>query len=310
MSQIPDKGMFKWRTRNVFGGDPKKIAESLNDAQIKRFDVKVAEAQNIYFHWWGASRVENVTPEWLEEFRQYFEGEVYGWGFCYGYDYKGEGRRGGEQVKRLNLDGYAFNAEATFERQPSAAIRASDLMAEFRKIAPDTKALWLSWPLWYNPYPDGNKATWHYHEVARNAMIYCNFGMPMIYWPNSGAYWAKFWLEKAIEQWRELVTDKPLIPVGRLYTGDGGVCSAEAITAFGEDVRKKYGLFGESWWRMGTGLAKADWWTAMKRLAPFSVEPPPNIVPVPVWRNEITIWARKMGYDGPWPEQEPVGNDG
>lgn len=309
MSQIPDKGTFVWRVNSNHGGDPKKIADSLNAANIKRIDVKVSEAQNPYFYLSGVKRIENVTEEWIEAFREYFKGLIYGWGYCYGNDPKGEGRVAASQVTRLKLDGYAFNVEGTFERQPSAAIRASDMMAEFRKDIRDLPALWCSWPLFKNPYPNGNNADWHYTDVAKNGMAYCDYGMPMVYWPNTGAYWSKFWLEKSLEQWAQYITQRPIIPVGRLYTGDGGVCTPDGIEAFGDDVRKRYKLVGESWWRMSIGLGKADWWTAMSRLPAFGVEPPPtppNTAPIPVWRTKITDWARKQGYDGPWPEAEPV----
>lgn len=309
MSQAPDKGMFIWRVKNVKGGDPKQIADTLKAANIRRIDVKVCEAQNPYTYLSGVKRIENVTEEWLEAFRDYFTGLIYGWGYCYGHDPKGEGRVAAAQVSRFKLDGYAFNVEGTFERQPSAASRASDMMAEFRKDQRDIPALWCSWPLFKNPYPNGNNAGWHYTDVAVNGMAYCDYGMPMIYWPNTGAYWAKFWLEKSIEQWRQYVTQRAIVPVGRLYTGDGGVCTPDGIEAFGDDVRKRHKLVGESWWRMGTGLTKPDWWTALSRLPAFAIEPPPqppNTIPVEIWRTKITAWARTQGYDGPWPEPEPV----
>ncbi len=301
--QVPDKGMYIWRVRDNFGGDAKKIAESLIAANIKRVDIKVSQSQNIYKYWHGTSYVENVSPKWIEQFRQYFPGKIMGWGFCNGYDPVGEGRIGAQQSARLGLDYYGFNVEATFERQPSAAKRASQMMVEFRKGAQDIEAFWISWPLWKSPTSGG---TWHYDEVARSGMLYCQFGMPMVYWPRSGAYNAKYWLENSLKQWEEFVTDRPLIPVGRLYTGDGGVCTPDGIVGFGEDVRKTYKLFGESWYRMGTGRAKVDWWKAVSDLPAFTAEPPANIVPVPIWRNEITLWARTMGYDGPWPAPEKV----
>jgi len=302
MSQMPDKGMFCWRVRNLFGGDPEKIAEALNAANIKRFDVKVVEANTIYKYWSYAKQYENVTPEWLAEFRKYFKGKIMGWGFCYGYDAQGEGRVAAEQVHRLDLDYYGFNVESIFERQPDAASRATKMMLAFRSTCPVRPAFWISWPLFKNPYPGKENVGWHYHAVAKAGMEHCQFAMPMIYYPNSGAYWAKFWLEKSIEQWRKLVTDKPIIPVGRIYTGDGGICDTAGIEAFGSDVRNKYKLLGESWWVMRLGLAKPDWWKAMSDLKPFAVEPPASTVPVAVWRNEMTLWAEKMGYDGPWPE--------
>lgn len=311
MSQIPDKGMFLWRVLDILDGSPKKIADALNAAGICRLDVKVSEAAKPYSYWrWQiAKTVVNVTPEWLAQFRNFFDGQVMGWGFCYGYDPEGEGRVAAEQVRDLKLDAYGFNCETVFERQPNAEKRASDMMAAYRLLQPNTPTYYISWPLFRNPYPDGNNAGWHYDRVAKNAMVYCNYAMPMIYYPNTGAYWAKFWLENSIKQWRDLVTDKPIIPVGRLYTGDGGTCTPDGIEAFGKDVRERFKLSGESWWRMGTGIGKADWWQAMSELAPFTTPPPPATVPIPTWRNQITQWARSMGYDGPFPDPEIINGD-
>jgi len=43
---------------------------------------------------------------------------------------------------------------------------------------------------------------------------------------------------------------------------------------------------------------------ALKLLLSDEHEIAPPDIPIAVWRNEITIWARKMGYAGPFPELE------
>lgn len=42
----------------------------------------------------------------------------------------------------------------------------------------------------------------------------------------------------------------------------------------------------------------------MKLLKSSEHEIAPPDIPIAVWRNEITIWARKMGYKGPFPKLE------
>lgn len=43
---------------------------------------------------------------------------------------------------------------------------------------------------------------------------------------------------------------------------------------------------------------------AVKLLLSGEHEIAPPDIPIAVWRNEMTIWARKMGYAGPFPELE------
>ena len=300
MTQILGKGIYLWVVPQILRGDPAKIANLLNELQIERVEIKVAQAQYTYIipRWVHLTWGRNLKPEWLAEFRRHFKGEVWGWSFNIGYSPAAEGRKAAELVNELGLDGYGMDIEGTFERQPNAADRADQLMTAFRTDAPNIPVMWVSWPLFKSPY--GSGGTWHNHQVAKRGMEYCQYGAPMVYWPKSGEYWVRFWLENSLKQWRELVTDKPLIPVGRAYTGDGGIGKAEDIALFDRLVRDK-GLLGESWWVLRHAISKPDWKEAIRVIKPWEPETPPPQVPVAVWRNGITTWAKKMGYDGPYP---------
>jgi len=296
MSQQPGKGIYLWKVDKIEGGDPVKIAAILNDLQMERVDVKVAESYHTYkipYSTWG----RNVKPEWLKKFREHFLGEVWGWSFLYGYSPAAEGKRAASEANELELDGYGMDVEGTFERQPNAVDRVKQLMDAFKADAPDIPVTWVSWPLYKSPYTGGS---WHNIEVAKKGMEYSRYGSPMVYWPNSGPYWVKFWLENCLKQWSDLITDKPIIPIGRSYNGSGGIAKAEDISYFGKLVRDK-GLFGESFWALRYALEKPELKEAIKVLNPWEIELPPISIPVPAWRNEITIWARTMGYAGPFP---------
>lgn len=309
MNEVPGKGMYLWLVYRIAGGDPEKIGRLLAEAKIERLDVKVANGNAEYNvpKWSNPTWGRNVKPEWVAKLRQHWDGKIMGWTFNLGWDAAGEANQAVKQVRELGLDYYGMDAESVFEKQPNAEERARIVCSEFKQQEPDTPLMWVSWPLWKNPYQDSRYFgyRWHKWEVARAAMQFCDFASPMVYWPNTGVWWAKFWLDNSIKQWTDLVTTKPIIPIGRLYTGDGGTCTAEAVAAFGKDVRDK-GLLGESWWAFHYGMKDAAWWSAMSALNGWQPAAIPT-VPVPAWRNEITAWARSMGYRGPHPELEQVG---
>jgi hypothetical protein len=306
---FPGKGLYLWLPNRVRSGDPEEIAKLLSQAGIERLEVKVAQADSEYNapKWSSLTWGRNVKPEWLYQLRRHWSGKVMGWTFNTGYDPQGEADQAVKQARELALDYYGMDAESVFEKHSDASERARIVCSEFKQQEPDIPLVWVSWPIWKNPYPDSPYFgyRWHAWDVARAAMQICDFGSPMVYWPKEGVWWAKFWLENSLQQWAELVTSKPLIPIGRLYTGDGGICTAEAIETFGRMVRDR-ALVGESWWEMRHGLKDPSWWSAISALRGWQPEEMPT-VPVPAWRNNITAWARSVGYRGPYPELEEGG---
>lgn len=273
------KGIFIWKVPQVKGGDPDQIAELLKSANISRVDVKVAEGNQPYKvpRWnhptWGL----NVKPEWVQALKAH-DIEVWGWGFNYGFDPSGEGRVAAEQVEALSLDGYGFDLESKFESWPDARARANTVGSTFRSASVRrVPAALITWPLWNSPWSGGQ---WHNPAMARGLMPHCDIGMPMCYWSNGNAL---VWLSHSISQWRQLVTsDKPIIPAGRAYSGEGlGQINPAEVTAFGQGVRTA-GLKGESWWELRIALTNPAVWAAISALPNFGEEPPPPPPPGPV----------------------------
>ena len=99
----------------------------------------------------------------------------------------------------------------------------------------------------------------------------------MTYWTGETPSRAIALLNESVRQWR-LITDKPILPVGRAYNGDAGIARAEAMIAFDERVHE-IGLPGESWWVLDQVLNRLDpsIWAALKSMPGFAplVEPPP-----------------------------------
>jgi hypothetical protein len=312
MALIFGKSIFYWVVPDVLRGDPAALALALKDSRIERIAVKAAQEAGpymlspIYYPKWG----ENVKPEWVAQVRAECEKvqwaiRIDGWGFNRGYNPKGEGQFAAKQVERLKLDGWEFDAEGAFDKQPNAAERAHVVASEF-KAGTNKPGGWCSWPCFFSPYTSNKGTPWHPVDVAKRAMAVLDFAAPMVYWPNKGAYWAEFWLNASYEQWRKF-TPKPYVPAGRLYNGDGGTCDVPGIIAFSNRVRS-LSLPGQSNWHFNSGLKVKEWWTAWKSVEPWLAAPPPPVVPEPEpcesWEASVTAWARSMGYTGPDPCEE------
>lgn len=289
-----DRGIFMWQVPTVEKGDPARIAALLKSAGIKRLDVKVAEADKAYSvpRWshltWGI----NVRRDFVRAL-QGMGIVVYGWGFCYGNNPIGEGMIAARQVSELNLDGYIFNPETRFEKQPSAGKRAEIVVKNFRDNAPDVPAALCTWPLWDSPW---SGAKWHDTAFAKGFMTALDYAAPEIYWWNTHA---TLWFHNTIKQWRELITDKPIMPVGRAYSGEGmGQVNPGEIRDFGALVRE-YELLGESFWNLRIASARADVWEVISNLSPLEPPPPPPVAPLEEVVDNLVAWARKRDYDGP-----------
>lgn len=230
------KGIFVWRLNVV-----PDLLTTLEEGNFQRVDLKVADNSRIY--------TANDQPELIKQIQE-MDIEVYGYGFCYGVNPVGEGKVAAERVKTLGLDGYIFDIESRFERFETRIPKATALCHEYRTRSPDTPTAFCSWPLFHNPYGGGS---WHHRDLAEEFMKFCDIAMPMCYWGYFGytARAATAWLDWSIQQYR-LITDKPIIPVGRAYVDSWENISlyADAVQAFGDRVRN-LDLPGESWWELG-----------------------------------------------------------
>ncbi|RLC88750.1 MAG: hypothetical protein DRJ03_01485 [Chloroflexi bacterium] len=271
------KGIFIWHTASTKGGDAHETAHFLLDAGFERVDVKAANGAYRYM----PGGVDNLTPEYVAGLQA--EGlKVYGWQFIYGQDPAGEARIANAEIARLGLDGWIFDWEALADAKKNATSRASTLVRTVRAANPTLPLGWCSWALFENPHTG---AQWHPRKIAETAMAVCDFAMPMMYWvpvgnvtpyPANGIDNALFWLVESLKQWRA-ITNKPIIPVGRAYDGDGTTAEPDAVRAFGEET-SALGLQGISWWVLERAQAMPDIWPVLVDLPGFSatepIEPP------------------------------------
>lgn len=301
--------MFIWKMPALLNGEIHAIAQRAVNGKFQVVFIKFCEADAIYippgFPGWG----KNLTREHVEILKSY-DLKVWGWQFNRGIDPVGEGITAAHEAIALGLDGVAFDVEtqfesqtlnarvrrwatsavrtiqdrkripgqfvvqSEFEAQANPAQKAHQLMQNFKSVAPGMPTAFISFAFYKSPYSGG---TWHNKSMYVVFMEECDFGMPMTYWWGSSVENALWMLKHSVDQWED-ITDKPIIPIGRLYIGDGGSATAEAITAFGEDVRDRE-LIGEGWWRFGSAITNPSWWNAVAALSPWQLTPLPTYPP-------------------------------
>lgn len=289
------KTIFLWQVPLVAGGKPDDIATWLKNAGFEGVIVKVADGTLGYrppFYGWS----ENLSLALVAALRS--RGiAVCGYGFMYGVNPTGEADIATIQTNKYNLDGYVFDVEGQFDSRSNAEANAYALMSRYRKACPDTPAAYCSWALWRSPKTG---AAWHPVSVAKAFMQFCDAAMPMIYWGGETPQDMVWWLKNSIAQWRD-ITDKPIIPAGRAYHGDGGKARPDALLAFEAWIREA-DLHAITWWSMQHALALPEIWStlgAMQGFARSESKPVPSIAPIFEWARQIDAWARLQGYTGP-----------
>jgi hypothetical protein len=244
------KGIFVWDlvgvNRALGGGyndvPPGVLAPVLSEGGIQRIDIKVSNGTYAY---------PAPSRAWIDSLRDFWDGEIYGWGFMVGVNPGTEGAVLAKQVVKLGLDGGISDIESAFERQPGAPARAAKQVLWYKGFTKKPLGL-CSWPRYVSP----SGAAWHPIAVARQFMAAgADFGMPMSYWSGMGTAVPAFTRE-VLRQWRT-ITSKPIIQAGRAYTGEGGTLMPGSMVDFERTVRES-GEPGISWWSLKHAL-KLRW---------------------------------------------------
>lgn len=272
------KGIFSWNVPGVDGGDPNKFADRLKAAGFEAVYLKMANGAAIFkpniiaYPTWG----ENVRQALVDALRA--RGiKVIGWQFNYGDNIAGEASVAIAQTQRFNVDGWIFDVESRFESNTAAVANAYALTNAYREKCPNTPLAFCSWAQWRSPT---SNTLWHNENVASAFMEKCDVGMPMMYWEGSTPAMATWLLNESARLWQN-ITNKPLIPTGRAYTGDGGTIGAAAISAFAEAAKAK-GMKGISWWVLDSAIKDSAAWGALAatpKLAQYTVYLPVVITP-------------------------------
>jgi len=270
------KAIFSWNVPAVDGGNPAKFADRLKAAGFEAVYLKAADGgfaftpNRITYLGWG----ENIRADMVSALKG--RGiKVIGWQFNYGDNILKEADIAASQTLRFNLDGWIFDIESKFEANTNAVSNAYALCNEYRKRCPSIPLGFCSWAQWRS----STGVLWHNEDMAKAFMEKCDVGMPMMYWGGSSPSTALWLLNESLRLWRN-ITNKPIIPVGRAYTGDGGYLNAGTMTAFANEVRNK-GLRGLSWWLLDQVVKDVSAWGALTAIPKFAPVPEPQPEPQP-----------------------------
>ena len=231
--------------------------------------------------------------------------EIYGCAAVYGNDSVAEGRIAAELCEQYNLQGFIFDAEGAWDNKDTPNSNAVKLLRKFRE---GTQVLsgWCYWSFWASK-TGTSYATRDGGKVSRKDVIWaataknygeCDFVAPMMYWdPGTDAASAVEYLEKSWKQYRQ-ITDKPIVPIGRAYNGNGGTATAEACTAFDKRARE-LGATGQAWWALQYAVKIPGVYEAISAVSRFGDEQEPTPEPEP--EPELTD---KQKLDILWKEYE------
>lgn len=241
------KSVFVWNTGSIYAGNVTRIAETL----------KAAGFQSAMLHyqtltgWRHPARVALITA---------LRGvgiEPIGSAAVYGTNPKLEGQQAALLCQDYDLKAFVFDAEQRFDDADPSGNGARVMLESFRQES-DAGIGWCWWARYKNP---ANGQVWHPVAVLRAAMTLADFGVPMMYWQGSSPSGAVVYAQQSVDQWRA-VTNKPLVPAGRAYDGDGGTVTAAAMQAFVGYFEPLYlagNIDGITWWSMEHALDTGVW---------------------------------------------------
>ena len=211
------KSIFLWQRWSVDGANPGEIARRLQDLNMEAVLIKTADGPRKYRHW---RHGDNATLRFIGALNA-ADIETWGWSFCYGRDWRGEGEIAAIEVNRLGLAGHVFDVEGAALTRANADRNVPGTIDIFKRSATGKPTGFLSFALFHDPDRPRNFHPW---TVLIEAMRVADFGMPMTYWYKNHSVAdyrePETIVHESISQWRR-VTDKPIIPIGRAYDGEG-----------------------------------------------------------------------------------------
>ena len=270
--------IFIWNVPAIEGGDPQKIAALLKRNGFTSVMPKVTDGA--YVHkpgilsfplWLGKPNVDKTFVDVMHA----NDIAVIGWSFNYGKDGDGEGRVAAQQCDALGLDGWIWDVEGNFESYTDRVARAGQVVGTFRKtiVKPVETAL-CTWAHFKSYNTNG---TWHPTDLPHFWGGFVDYYMPMIYWAMNGAVLSddnvEFLTKASLDQWRIYVGNKPFVPAGRAYTGDGNVVTPENMLAF-YDYAMDYSN-GMTWWVLDSAIKLPFVMGVFPEINDIVVEPPP-----------------------------------
>lgn len=270
---IQGKDIMIWNVPAIYDGIPEHIVELLKITGFQSVSIKAANGSYIQYPGNWPNFGENVQDNLIMALRA-ADIKVYLWHFLYGSDPQGELNVAINQASRFQPDGWIWDVETSFDNKSNAVANANLIASGFKKAHPGISQ-GLCW--WALPKSPTTGTEWHPIKVANEFFKFVDVGMPMMYWQGQGAMKAVEYFYKSIVLWREM-TDLPVMPIGRAYNGDGGICDAPGITAFSDEVfsvKDLENLCGNSWYSLDKSIQQLSWMGALQDSVKWEISIPP-----------------------------------
>lgn len=277
------KTIFIWKVKDVYGGDPKKIAARAKEMGLTAVLVKAANWVQRY-NLRPPLNLDNIIGPLIEELSAVGI-DTYGWQYIYGDLPEQEAARAIERIQKYSFKGWIIDAEGEYEAAGMAAAATRYMIALGNGLPSD--------------YPIG-LTTYRYPNVHegfpwRIFLPQVDFYMPQVYWMQ--AHDPAYQLDKSLTQYRKRenelnISPKPYYPVGAAFYENGWQPTLDEIKAFHAKAID-LGLNSVCYW---------EWSDAILRgIEPTLAELPWPGYEAPTWKESITAWARSQGYVGPGP---------
>ena len=277
---INGKSIFSWNIPAVGGGDPEAFVKFLLENNFEGVCLKGANGAFVqkikrWSPWplWG----ENIRIELVEAIKGAGL-KLYLWHFVYGRDPAGELNVAISQTSRFEPDGYIWDVETAFDTRIGAVGNARYLARGFKQFFPQLEQALCWWALPLSP----RGGEWHPIKVANAFQETVDLAMPMMYWQGKGATAAKSYLHRSLNIYSTF-WKKPIIPVGRVYNGDGGYADAAGIIAFADEVMTlsegQSEIPGISWWVTDKAVTNPAWLAALRATEMFNTVEPIKLTP-------------------------------
>ncbi len=272
---LPDgKGMIVWQPSQCEGGDPVSLAQAAHDAGFGHVFLKLADGVLPYphaaFNW--RPFVETLKAQGIE---------VWGWGYAYGNDPKGEAAIAAKRVIDLGLAGWMIDAEIEYKAAAKKAA-AKVFMSELHRRLPYTSIGLASYryPSLHPEFP------WETFRAG------CDFDMPQVYWEK--AHDSGDQLVRCASEFANFKRKLPLVPIGAAYKWNGWASKPADVEEF-ITVCEALGLPAFNFWSWQHARQIEGMWEAISGAAS-----------VTTWRVRITAWLGLRVRLGPGTSFERV----
>lgn len=236
---IAGKGVFIWNPRNIFGGDPVKIADELERSKTTHVCVKICDG---VMNFAGGKR--DPMDAILEIRKRGIR--VGGWGYTYiKYDPRKEAQVAVDAINHYKPEYYLIDAEADAKNQYNKAVVYAN---EFARLLPAFPRGMCSF--WYPPY--------HPEFPWKPLRTICHFDAPQVYWRGYNPVGKLAMSKKA---YSNLTPKLPyLLAGGDLYLEHGIKPTPAQVVMFMEACRDDPEIRGVLMWAMDQNETTPELW--------------------------------------------------